>query len=1321
MPGRLRRGLRRARRGAWYVFAVGLVLMALGAGLTSQLLPLAERHPDRIAEWLGKRAGRPVSFDGLETAWTRRGPLLRLDGLRIGEGPDAIPVGEAEVLVAQYAGLLPGRSFTELRLRGLELRLERSDDGRWQVRGLPGEEQSDGDPFAVLEGLGELQVVDGVLEVSAPGLGIASRLGEVDLRLRVDGNRVRAAARAWMRPGVSPLDITAELDRDSGDARAWMALRRADLAAWSALRIGGIGPLSGSGRIQTWARLRGYRVESLTLRAALEGVRLEGGGDAGTGGRAREVDIGPLDIDARWTALDGGWRLDAPRLRLGEGGDEHTLDGLLLAGGARRALVAERLDAGALLSLAPLLPSVPSPLVDWLREARPAGILHAVDVAGEAGGALRASARIEDFGFLPRGGAPGVSGLAGSLRGDAAGLVFTPDPQATVHVDWPMGFGPPPHAIRLRGEVAAWVAGAGWQVHAPALRIDGQGYGADVRGGLAFEGDGTRPRIDLAAEVDAARVPMAKRFWIRHIMPGAAVDWLDSALVDGQVLDGRAVVSGDLDDWPFDAADGVAGRGLFHASGRLEDAVVRFDPDWPAAQALAGRLDFVANGFTFEGSAELGGVAMESLRADIADFGHAPLRLSTEFASDAAPVLALLRASPLRDGREELLDALDASGPLRATYAMELPLGSSDGGGDGGLQVSGRVALAGAKLGETRWQLAFDDVRGEARYDQSGFAADRLRVRREGQPGRLSLRAGRPHVRNRDMAFEAELEASLASSELAARAPELAWLGARMDGRSSWTLALGLPADAGSDGAGGRLQLRSDLVGTRLTLPQPLGKPAAEPLAARIDLTLPMGEDDIDVVLGDRVALRARSRAGRTGILAVLGRDRVDAAPPDSGIRIEGRTPVLDAMEWAGMFSGGGQDGADGLALRGIDLVVGSLQLLGAGFPQTRVVARQEGGATTIGFDGEALAGSLRIPQDKGATLSGHLQRLYWRSARGADVDAAGAGGVRAGVTAQAPEATAPGGPDGRDAAADADIDPAAIPPLSLVIDELRVAKASLGRVDLRTRPTAAGLQVESLQLRAPEQSIDIEGAWVGRGAHARTRMQVAVDSGDFGALLDGFGMAGRMDGGTGTAHFEGSWPGSPAGFRLGGLEGRLALTIKDGRLVEVEPGAGRVLGLLSVAELPRRLMLDFRDFFSRGFAFNRIGGGVEFAGGMARGDELVIDGPAAEIRIGGSADLRAQTYDQLIDVFPRTGSLLTAVGALTAGPVGAAVGAVANVVLEKPLGRMGARRYHVTGPWKDPKVVVEGREMPAPVEGAPEPDPDAAPVSEPAPDDPRP
>src|SRR5690606_20834942 len=156
MTASLRRGARLAGRALWYALAVVLVAMALGAAVFGGLLTLAERHPQRIAGWLSARAGHPVAFDRVTTGWTRRGPLLRLDGLRGGDAGRGVGIGEAEILIAQYTGLLPGRSFTELRLRGLQLALEREDDGRWRVRGLPGQEVAGGDPFGVLEGLGEL-------------------------------------------------------------------------------------------------------------------------------------------------------------------------------------------------------------------------------------------------------------------------------------------------------------------------------------------------------------------------------------------------------------------------------------------------------------------------------------------------------------------------------------------------------------------------------------------------------------------------------------------------------------------------------------------------------------------------------------------------------------------------------------------------------------------------------------------------------------------------------------------------------------------------------------------------------------------------------------------------------------------------------------------------------------------------------------------------------------------------------------------------------------------------------------------------------------
>ena len=62
--------------------------------------------------------------------------------------------------------------------------------------------------------------------------------------------------------------------------------------------------------------------------------------------------------------------------------------------------------------------------------------------------------------------------------------------------------------------------------------------------------------------------------------------------------------------------------------------------------------------------------------------------------------------------------------------------------------------------------------------------------------------------------------------------------------------------------------------------------------------------------------------------------------------------------------------------------------------------------------------------------------------------------------------------------------------------------------------------------------------------------------------------------------------------------------------------------------------------------------------------------------------------------MLPKSGNLLTAVGAVAGGPVGAAVGAAANAVLKKPLAQLGAKTYRVTGPWKDPKVEVIEREQ---------------------------
>lgn len=1259
MPWRHR--LRLLRRRAWYALAALLVLAALGNAIGSQLLPLAERHPERIAAWLGERAGRPVAFDHVTTRWTRRGPLLRLDNLRIGDPANPLRIGDAEVLVAQYAGLLPGRSFTELRLHGVDLTLQRSPDGLWQVRGLPGQ-QAGGDPLEALSNLGELQLAQARLHVRAPELGLDLRLPRIDLRLRVEGARVRAGARAWLRAGAQPLDIAGELDRATGNGRVYAGTRQADLAALAgSFDVAGVSPLSGRGRLRAWAQLRGHRVVGVRADAGLLDVRLRG--SAAAGGAVPTQALGELVLDASWSGSLQDWQLRMPRLRLGDGARRQTLDGLAVAGGEHRyALRAQRVDVAPLLQLAALSDALAPPLRHWLRTTAPGALVQGIVLAGERGGRLRASARVDSLRFGPVGHAPGLRGVGGWLQADQDGLRLRFDRYAQAAFDWPAGFGVV-HAFTLDGEAVLWRDGKGWTVRTPGLAIGGDPLRLQARGGLGFQGDGSRPHLDLAVDIDDVPVSAAHGFWIHHLMPKATVQWLDAALQGGTLRKVHAVVAGDLDDWPFRNEPGMAGAGVFRADAHIDNGTIKFQPDWPAAQRMNADLSFVADGFTVSGGANLAGVPVSALKAGIARFGHAELQVDAAAGGDAGNFLAMLRASPLHKDYRETLDNLRAAGPMQARFRMLLPLHHAQ---PPPSRIEGTVALGGVRLAEQRWKLAFEQVRGQARFDRGGFEASDLQVRQDGAPGLLSLRAG-PHVRDPAQAFEATLQAESGIDALLAKAGNLDWLKPHVRGSSTWTTELAVARGAAPGTQPARLRLRSNLAGTAIELPAPLRKPAAQALATEIDIRLPLESGEVEATLGSLLSLRSRTSNGRTGLRLQLGGGPA-GAPPASGLLVGGRVERLDALDWVGIGAGG--SGSADLPLRRIELEAGQLQVLGSNVGAARLVVAPAPRGTSVQVQGAGISGALLVPAQDGATIAGRFERLHW-SLPVADKDAAPA-------PANAPATGA---------------DPAAVPPLLLDVADLRIGKTAMGRARFRSTPVAGGLRMNEFTTVGGKQRLAASGSWLGRGASARTQFRLDVDSDDIGALLDGFGFGGQVAGGKGKLGAEASWRGGPGEFGLASVEARLSTDVRDGQLLEIEPGAGRVLGLLGVAQLRRRLTLDFSDFFSKGFAFDRIQGDATLAQGQLRTEDLAVRGPAAEIHVRGSTDLRNRRFDQTVEVRPKSGSLLTAVGALAGGPVGAAVGAVANAVLDKPMRGIGAKTYRVTGPWTEPKVEAIARD----------------------------
>jgi uncharacterized protein YhdP len=268
---------------------------------------------------------------------------------------------------------------------------------------------------------------------------------------------------------------------------------------------------------------------------------------------------------------------------------------------------------------------------------------------------------------------------------------------------------------------------------------------------------------------------------------------------------------------------------------------------------------------------------------------------------------------------------------------------------------------------------------------------------------------------------------------------------------------------------------------------------------------------------------------------------------------------------------------------------------------------------------------------------------------------------------------------------------PADLPALQVTAGELVYNGANFGQLDLKAAAQANNrYRIERLAVSSDLLSLQLDASWHMTGRDHLSQVSLEILKGDMGSLLDVFGFEKVIKDGDLHATLQASWPAPLADFSPETIDGKLNVVIKDGQLLDIEPGAsGRALGLLSIGKLPRRLTLDFSDFFGEGFNFERIAGNFVIDQGNAYTNDLEVDGPAARIDISGRVGLAKQDYDQLVTVTPYLESSLPLAGALAGGPAVGAVVIVAEKLLDGRLGlnKMASKQYTVIGPWDAPVV----------------------------------
>ena len=261
---------------------------------------------------------------------------------------------------------------------------------------------------------------------------------------------------------------------------------------------------------------------------------------------------------------------------------------------------------------------------------------------------------------------------------------------------------------------------------------------------------------------------------------------------------------------------------------------------------------------------------------------------------------------------------------------------------------------------------------------------------------------------------------------------------------------------------------------------------------------------------------------------------------------------------------------------------------------------------------------------------------------------------------------------------------PSELPALDLVAEEFNFRGKRLGRIEVVANLAGEDWRIERARLSNSDASVSGSGVWY--AAPSRTAIQFDLDANDAGGFLARVGQPDTVKGG--RARMQGSlaWQGDPATLDFPTLSGHVQMHAEEGQFLEIEPGLGKLIGLISLQALPRRISLDFRDVFSKGFQFDRIASSAQIDSGALKLKEFRMRGSAAEVEMTGAVNLAHETQDLRVRVLPSlTDSAALGIGIVN--PIAGVAAAIAQRILKNPLGQIFAYDYLVTGTWSDPKV----------------------------------
>jgi uncharacterized protein (TIGR02099 family) len=1232
------------------VLVGGMAFFTLVIGLRYMVLPHIDNYREPIAQAITRAAGQRVTIGSIVGSWQGYRPELSLMDVKVfgTDGQPALALDRVETVFSWRSLLSAQWQFDSLAVYGPALTVRRDAAGVIWVAGIAMQSQSGaGGGFGdwLLEQR-QVLVRDAAITWldemrGAPEL----QLHKVNLRLDRDGAIHRFGLTAVPLAQVaSPLSVRGEfLGRNVRELLAlngklYAEIVDADLALMQAWIPVPLQLTSGLGSLRLWLELNGTRLGAATADLALANVQTRLAPDL------PELSLSELRGRLGWTQ-----RGDRTEIAATSFGFTAT-DGVKLApaqvtfvrtapaDGARHSeLRFSGLDLAPVVRLVEFLP-LDARMRERLVRAAPAGILENVQVSWDGdpgtGQPYVAKAQFTGLSARPDSAFPGFRGLSGQIdateRGGTLSLTA-----ASGAIELPKVFVEPVPLDFL-------TLNAGWTMRDGVVDValknasfTNEHLAGSVSGSYRGAAEG-RGSVDLRGMLIRAD---ARQVW-RYLPVTAAVTqaWLKRALLAGESRDTRFHVKGPLKDFPF-AGDR---NGVFEVVTKASGVTIDYADGWPPVTDISGEAVFRGDQMEVRGdSGTVLGLQLSAVQASIAELGkhEEHLRIKGLVQGTTSGFLRYADVTPVGSHIKSFTDELKAVGDAKLDLELDLPLHQiKDSAIKGELTVQNNQVTLDPRL------PVFEHFGARIAFTERSFNVRDGRALMFGEP--LSFEA----ANQADGGVTASVAGTLDvdQARVAWKHPVLAFL----DGQTTWKGTLSVRNKIST------MRFDSNLLGLASTLPAPFAKSANSSLPLRIELRERAGRQGVLAVNLDKVAsaqllLDASAPSGVSRGAVSLG--GVAALPAEDGLWISGDLDIADADAWQAVFSGGGD--ANSQLLAGVDLQIGVLDLNRRRFNDVDVQASRTDTGWQVALSGPDVAGQVTWTSQGDGKLAARLSKL-----------------VLPPVTTQVQAGAPAAGTDHR------------LPSVDLIADSFTYEGKELGRLAVLARPETSGWELQRLEMVNPESRFVMSGRWVGALA-SRTDVTIKLDVSDVGKFFGRLGWPDSMKGGTATLEGPLAWSGNPTRFDIPSLSGQLKLEAKDGKFRQIEPGVAKLLGILSLQALPKRVTLDFRDVFTKGFSFDRISADMKIVTGVADTQNFMMKGSAAHVAMHGQVDLARETQDLVVRVTPSLSEGIAIAGALVNPAIGVAA-LLAQKVLKDPFSQIASFDYKITGSWADPSIV---------------------------------